>query len=258
MSHAWLASLLPLTGALPLLGAVLAPLAARFSRHAPLVISALALLGSGTILVMMAPTVYGGYLLSHFMGHWNPVGGKALGIAFAADAWGLTFALTTAFLGVLLVSYSLSELGALGPREIGGYSCLFMCLCAALIGAALTADLFNLFVWFEVAALSSYALTAFFLERPIALEAAFKVLVLTTIASFAIFVAAALVYADHGALNLGQIHDALAGRPSPPTWSLWPCSSPASAPRPGWCRSMDGCPTLTPQPQDRSRRCSQG
>jgi multicomponent Na+:H+ antiporter subunit D len=41
------------------------------------------------------------------------------------------------------------------------------------------------------------------------LEAAFKILVLTTIASFAIFVGAALIYADHGALNMGQIHNAL-------------------------------------------------
>src|SRR5581483_5519448 len=81
---------------------------------------------------------------------------------------------------------------------------------------ALTGDLFNLFVWFEVAALASYALTAFFLERPIALEAAFKILVLTTIASFGIFIAAALIYSGHGALNMGQIHEAVqhAGRPA--------------------------------------------
>jgi multicomponent Na+:H+ antiporter subunit D len=107
----------------------------------------------------------------------------------------------------------LSEQSELGPRELGGFTCLFLLLVGALIGAALTADLVNLFVWFEVAALASYALTAFFLERPLALEASFKILVLTNVASFLIFIAAALVYAGHGALNLGQIHDALAGHP---------------------------------------------
>src|SRR5205807_10125743 len=90
------------------------------------------------------------------------------------------------------------------------FACLFQLLVAALIGAALTADLFNLFVWFEVAALASYGLTGFFLERPIALEAAFKILVLTTIAGFAIFIGAGLLYSGHGALNLGQLHDAIA------------------------------------------------
>jgi len=215
VSRAGLSSLLPLAVAIPLAAAAISPLAARLSRRAPLVLSALALAATGGLLAVMAPTVYGGRILSHFMGHWLPIGGHALGIAFAADAWGITFALATAFLGLLLVVYTLSELGDLGRRELGGYSCLFLLLCAALIGAALTADLFNLFVWFEVAALASYALTAFFLERPIALEAAFKILVLTTIASFAIFIGAALIYADHGALNFGQIHRALAGHLRP-------------------------------------------
>ena len=62
-----------------------------------------------------------------------------------------------------------------------------------------------------MAALASYGLTGFFLERPIALEAAFKMLVLTNMASFVIFVGAALIYADHGALNFAQLHHALHG-----------------------------------------------
>jgi multicomponent Na+:H+ antiporter subunit D len=194
----------------------MAPLLTRISRRLPPIVAVVSLLTAGGVLLLMAPTVYGGEVLGHFMGHWNPVGGHALGIAFAADPWGLSFALITTLLGGVLALYSLSELGDLGSRELGGYTSLFLLLCAALVGSALTADLFNLFVWFEVAALSSYALTAFFLERPIALEAAFKILVLTTIASFAIFIAAALVYSGHGALNMGQIHDALrsAARPA--------------------------------------------
>src|SRR5438094_6272785 len=107
----------------------------------------------------------------------------------------------------------LSEQGDLGRRELGWFSCLFLLLVAGLIGGALTADTVNLFVWFEVAALASYALTAFFLERPIALEAAFKVLVLTNVASFVVFIGAALLYADRGALNMGQLQAALTGRP---------------------------------------------
>ncbi|HEY2176126.1 MAG TPA: proton-conducting transporter membrane subunit [Mycobacteriales bacterium] len=211
MSDAALASLLPLTVVIPIVGAVAAPLSARVSRSLPLVISVLAMAGTTAVLLLLAPTVYSGHILTHFMGHWTPVNGKALGIAFGADAFGLTFALVCATVGGILLLYTLSELGRLGRRELGGYACLFQLLLAALIGSALTGDLFNLFVWFEVAALSSYGLTGFFLERPLALEAAFKVLVLTTIASFAVFVGTSLLYAQHGALNMGQAHDALAG-----------------------------------------------
>jgi multicomponent Na+:H+ antiporter subunit D len=211
VSTAALASLLPLPVAIPLCGAVAAPLAARASARLPVIISVIALAGSAAVLLAEAPTVFGGRILAHYMGHWTPVHGHVLGIAFAAEPFGLLFALAAAIVGALLLLYTLSELGGLGHRELGGYACLCQLLLAALIGAALTADLFDLFVWFEVAALASYGLTGFFLERPIALEAAFKILVLTTMASFAIFVGAGLLYARHGALNFAQLHAALRG-----------------------------------------------
>lgn len=210
MNPAALESLLPLPVAIPLCGAVAAPLLARLSARLPVVISVVALAASAGLLLTEAPTVFTGRVIAHYMGHWVPVHGKALGIAFAADPFGLLYALAVAIVGAVLLLYTLSELGGLGHREQGGYACLFQLLLAALIGAALTADLIDLFVWFEVAALASYGLTGFFLERPIALEAAFKILVLTNMASFVIFIGAGLLYAQHGALNFGQLHAALA------------------------------------------------
>jgi len=212
VSTAALASLLPLPVVLPLCGAVAAPLLARLSARLPVVVSVIAMTGSVVLLLSEAPTVFRGRVLGHYLGHWIPVRGAALGVAFAADPFGLLFALAVAIVGAVLLVYTLSELGGLGRREMGGYACLFQLLLAALIGAALTADLIDLFVWFEVAALASYGLTGFFLERPLALEAAFKILVLTNLASFLIFLGAGLLYARHGALNFGQLHDALATR----------------------------------------------
>jgi multicomponent Na+:H+ antiporter subunit D len=210
VSTAALESLLPLPVAIPLCGAVAAPLLARVSARLPVIVSVIALAASAGLLLTEAPTVFSGRVIAHYMGGWVPVHGQALGIAFAADPFGLLFALAAAIVGALLLLYTLSELGGLGRRELGGYACLFQLLLAALIGAALTADLIDLFVWFEVAALASYGLTGFFLERPIALEAAFKILVLTNLASFLIFIGAGLLYAQHGALNFGQLHLALA------------------------------------------------
>jgi multicomponent Na+:H+ antiporter subunit D len=209
MTRAGAASLLPIAVVIPISGAVLSPLAARLSRRLPVVVSLLAMSATTVVLLLVAPRVLDGHLLTHFMGHWVPVHGHALGIAFGVDGFGLTYALVVAVLGGILLLYTLSELGGLGKRELGGYACLFQLLLAALIGTALSADLFNLFVWFEVAALASYGLTGFFLERPLALEAAFKILVLTTLASFVVFVGTALLYSRHGALNLGQLHEAL-------------------------------------------------
>ena len=211
MTTAGIASLLPLPVVIPIGGAVTAPLVARIHRRLPLVVSTIALLGATAVLAIVAARVYrgDGLVLSHFFGHWGPVNGRVLGIAFAADPFGMVFALVSAGLGTLLVVSALSELGELGPRELGSLACLMQLLIAALIGSALTADMINLFVWFEVAALASYGLVGFFLERPIALEASFKMLVLTSIAGFAVFIGASLLYAGHGALNFGQLHNAL-------------------------------------------------
>lgn len=210
MTDAALGSLLPLTVAAPLVGAAVSPLVARLSPRLALVTSLVALLTSLGLLIADAPAVFGGRVLVHYLGGWVPVRGSALGIAFAADPFGLAFALLSAGIGALLVLYTLSELGGLGARELGGYAALVQLLLAGLIGAALTADTVDLFVWFEVAALASYGLTGFFLERPPALEAAFKILMLTTIAGFCVFIAAGLLYNTQGALNYGQLATALA------------------------------------------------
>ncbi|MBR7828025.1 Fe-S-binding domain-containing protein [Actinospica sp. MGRD01-02] len=205
-----LAALLPLAVAIPLTGAVLAPLLARWTNKAALGGCLVTMACSLAVLILAAPRVFGGRILVHYLGGWRPSGGTVLGIAFAADPFGLLIALVVAGVGLLLLLYTLSELGGLGARECGGFACLFQLLLSALIGAALTGDLFDLFVWFQVAALSSYGLTGFFLERPIALEAAFKILVLTTMAGFTVFLGAGLLYAHTGALNLGQLHVRLA------------------------------------------------
>jgi multicomponent Na+:H+ antiporter subunit D len=206
------AQLLPIPVVLPLVGAVMGPLAGRLAARLPLVIGLVVMTGSSAVLIVQATQVYAGHgqVLTHFFSNERPAHGRALGIAFAADPFGITFALLTTAVGILLLVSVLSELGHLGARELGGLASLIQLLLAALVGAALTADTVNLFVWFEVAALASYGLTGFFLERPIALEAAFKILVLTSIAGFAVFIGSAMLYATTGALNFGQLHDAIA------------------------------------------------
>jgi multicomponent Na+:H+ antiporter subunit D len=203
--------LLPLAVAVPIGGACLAPLVARIHRRLPLVVSMLASAGAVAVLLCVSiPEAKAGWpVRADFLSHQLPLHGQSLGVAVSADAFGLLVALLVGTLGTVLLLAALSELGELGERELGWFSCLFLLMLAALIGAAITADSIDLFVWFQVAALTSYGLTGFFLERPIAVEAAIKIGVLTAIAGFLVFTGAAMLYADHGALNLGQLNLAL-------------------------------------------------
>ena len=215
MSAAAQASVLPVAVVAPLTAAVTAPLVGRVSGRAALATGVTGVAASTGLLAWVAPTVFSGRTLAHYVGGWKPTDGRALGIGLVADPFGMVSALVASGVGLLLLLYALSELRELGGRELGNFACLFLLLDAGLIGAALTADLFNLFVWFEVSALASYALTAFFLERPLALEAAFKMLVLTTLASFAVFLGTALLYQSSGGLNLAQLRESLQGPATP-------------------------------------------
>ncbi len=74
MSDATLAALLPVAVISPIGGAVLAPLAARLDRRLPLAISMLALAAAVVILALVAPRVYGGHVVAHYMGNVVPFG----------------------------------------------------------------------------------------------------------------------------------------------------------------------------------------
>jgi len=91
------------------------------------------------------------------------------------------------------------------------YLSLFMLLVTSLNGAVLSGDIFNLFVFLEIASLTSYALVGFGCGDE-ELEASFKYMVLGEIASMIILFAIALVYANTGALNMAYVSKAIQTR----------------------------------------------
>src|SRR3954447_15323375 len=137
-----LASALPLPVVIPIAGAAVAPLAARLHRRAPLWLGMISLAGALAVLVVIAGRVYGGHgrIVTHFLSNEHPEHGRVLGIAFAADPFGMTFALLVVTIGLILLLSLLSEFGKLGRKELGGLACLVQLLVAALVGSALTAD----------------------------------------------------------------------------------------------------------------------
>ena len=84
------------------------------------------------------------------------------------------------------------------------YFVLLMLAIAGSIGVILTGDIFNQFVFLEITALSSYGLTAFYRGRDGA-EAAFKYLLLGSLASTFILMGILLIYSQLGTLNMADI-----------------------------------------------------
>src|SRR5947209_14374958 len=78
-------------------------------------------------------------------------------------------------------------------------------------GYALTGDLFNLSVFFELISAVAYGLTAYKIEERGPIQGAINFAIVNSVAGYGIFVAIAMIYARTGALNMAQIGAALDG-----------------------------------------------
>jgi proton-translocating NADH-quinone oxidoreductase chain N len=79
---------------------------------------------------------------------------------------------------------------------------LLLTLIGSIIGLSLAQDLFNLWVWFEVMAISSYFLVAFYHEQSASLEAGFKYLTQSAIGSALALFGISMLFAKTGSLYL--------------------------------------------------------
>lgn len=144
----------------------------------------------------------------YWFGNWFPRGTMVLGIGFVMDPLGCGLAALTAFLTVLAFLFSWKH-----PDDGGGhYHPLMLVFLAAMSGFAVTGDIFNLFVFFELMSTAAFALCGLKTGEPAPLAGAFNFAVTNTVAAFMVLTGIALLYAATGALNLAQIGLLLTGR----------------------------------------------
>ncbi|MGB7135048.1 MAG: complex I subunit 5 family protein, partial [Acidobacteriaceae bacterium] len=144
----------------------------------------------------------------YWFGNWFPRGHMVLGIGFVLDGTGCGLAALTAFLATLALIFSFRYTDSGGDH----YHPLMLVFLAAMSGFALTGDLFNLFVFFELMSTAAFALCGLKTHEPSPLAGAFNFAVTNTVAAFMMLTGIALLYAATGALNLAQIGLLLAGR----------------------------------------------
>lgn len=197
---------LPLLVAIPLGGGFLCPVLGKFMKRrgwvellAVVLMAVLLTLSIGQFLRIDRPYVY-------WVGGWWG-GEMPIGISLVSDGLSRLLALTVNLVGLLAVVFSVSYMRRFtGP---GLYYGLFLLMVAGMNTVVLTGDLFNLYVFLEVAAISSYALVAFGTESE-ELEASFKYLVLGGISSVFILFGIGIIYNMTGHLNMAEISASLA------------------------------------------------
>ena len=197
-------ALLPLAIAIPLgAGFILPLLGKKYTRLA----DTLATVATACLLCLSVLLLIGlrqaGKPEVYWFGNWSmTANGTIFGINLVLDGLSALMIMLVAVVSFAATLFSTRYMDQYTAR--GKYYGLFMLMITGMNGCILTGDMFNLYVFLEIAAVSSYALVAFGCERD-ELEASFKYLILGCVASTFVLLGVALLYAQYGALNMAQL-----------------------------------------------------
>ncbi len=114
---------------------------------------------------------------------------------------GLLLSIMISLAGFLVAIYALKYIQEGDKTK---YHILFMLLLTGAIGVVLTGDIFNLFVFFEVLCISSYALVGYLGNRA-GIESSIKYLIQGSIGSSLLLVGIGLIYGQYGTLNMADL-----------------------------------------------------
>lgn len=213
------AATLPLIVATPLLGAAfLVAAGRRMPRRAAetagtVFAAATAVLALSVLLRGTAPDAPGARAVA-WLGGWHPHGGAGVGIVLVGDRTGVGLAAVTSLLVVAVLAYSWRYFDEPPNRQAGTFPALVLIFQAGMCGFALTGDLFNAFVFFELMGVVAYALTGYRVEEKRAVQGALTFGVVNSLGGYATLLGVGLLYGRTGELGFAQIGARLADRPS--------------------------------------------
>ncbi len=148
--------------------------------------------------LMLFCAVHGGDILSITFGGWD----APFGIVFVADILSAAMVLVTAFIAFVATIYAYADID--GRRYRYGFVTFFQFMFCGINGAFLTGDIFNLYVWFEVMLITSFALLSLGNEK-IQLYGTLKYIALNLIATVLFLSAIGMLYGATGTLNMADL-----------------------------------------------------
>lgn len=185
-------NLIPLFVAVPLGTAFVIPMLSKKAPWAPDLLGNMAL----AVLAGLSFCAIGRTGIYH-MGGWA----TPLGIDLRLDGLSVLLLISISVIGLAATLYSVQYMTMYTSKF--RYYTLFLFMIAGMNGVVLTGDLFNLYVFMEVAAIASYALVGFGCDHE-ELEASFKYAVLGSVASAFVLIGIALLYGIVGTLNMSH------------------------------------------------------
>ncbi|MBN1125458.1 MAG: hypothetical protein JXA82_10655 [Sedimentisphaerales bacterium] len=190
---------LPWFVAIPLAAAFVLPMFGEKVRKTSLAIA------NGTMALLFLFSIFSlGRQDVYLVGRWT----IPFGINLVLDGLSELLLLTVSVVSFASMVFSIRYMQRY--TGLSKYLSLFLLMVTGMNGVVLSGDLFNLFVFLEIASIASYALVGFGCEHE-ELEASFKYMVLGSVASMFILFGVAMLYGMTGHLNMAYVSQALQG-----------------------------------------------
>ncbi|MDI6790604.1 MAG: monovalent cation/H+ antiporter subunit D family protein [Thermodesulfobacteriota bacterium] len=141
--------------------------------------------------------------IHYHVGAWAP----PWGIEIVVDYLNGFMVVMLTFIAFVVAIYSKKSLEQEIPDKIVPYYSVFLLFVAGLIGITVTGDLFNVFVFLEIASLSGYALIA--VGEDGAPLAAFRYVIMGTIGACFYYLGVGYLYSVTGSLNMADLSQIL-------------------------------------------------
>ncbi len=188
-------TLLPLFTTIPIFSAILMLIIGKFDKkNFPRIWSILTSLSLLFILYL----IWDKGTLIHEMGGWKP----PFGVVLVKDNLSQMMLLIVNVVAFLTIIYSYVYMKKF--EDYLRFFTLFLFMLAGMNGVVLTGDLFNLFVFLEIASIASYALVGYGVDAE-ELEASFKYLILGALASVFILFGIGMIYSITGSVNMADV-----------------------------------------------------
>jgi multicomponent Na+:H+ antiporter subunit D len=206
--------------ATPLFVSVLVPIITLWKKNWAMPLTGLALTVSLVLSSLLVPLVRTTGYLSYHLGSWEP----PFGIEIRIDFLGVFMMVMISAIALIVAVYSRKYISPdpsdrertffffreemeEGKKPV--YYSLFLVVSAAMLGFVATGDIFNMFVFFELMAICSYALVAIPGTR-LPIKAAIRYMLMAVPAAMLALLGIGLLYSVTGTLNLADLAQRIA------------------------------------------------
>ncbi len=187
----------------PIISSLFVPLVARFGSKVR--DSFVIIVGAVTLMLAasMVPGAYSGKLESPPRINWIPIVDIELGVLL--DPLSVLFTNLIAFIGLVVLIYSLGYMAH--EKGLTRYYFFMLFFIGSMIGLVIADNFLQMFIFWELVGLCSYALVSFWYKRPEAVKAGIKVFLMTKVGDITLLAGILLIYANIHVLSYKQVFE---------------------------------------------------